>query len=324
MKRRSLILLFFFLYACTHAGDLKLGLIGLDTSHVVAFTKILNDEDAKGHVGGAKVVAAFKGGSDDIKASYERIDRFTKTLVEDYGVRLCPSIPDLCKQVDAILLESVDGRTHLAQARQVILAGKPLYIDKPLTGSLADAVKIYQLAAQHQVPVFSSSSLRWGRNSQAVRNGSIGKVTYCETHSPCSIEPTHPDLFWYGIHGVESLFTVMGTGCQGVQRGKTEDGRIEVRGTWAGGRIGIFREGKGYGGHAKGTQGESPVGSYDGYAPMVADIVKFFQTGKPPVSARETLEIYAFMAAADESKRQDGKAVPLAKLPFPLPPAGED
>ena len=315
MKLRYLLILGLCACAHTHAKDLKLGLIGLDTSHVVAFTKILNDKNAKGHVAGATVVAAFKGGSDDIKASYERIDRFTKTLVEDYGVKLHASIPELCRNVDAILLESVDGRKHLAQAREVILEGKPLYIDKPLAGSLEDAVKIYQLAAQHKVPVFSSSSLRWGRNSQAVRNGSIGKVTYCETHSPCSIEPTHPDLFWYGIHGVESLFTVMGTGCQSVQRSQTTDGRIEVVGKWDGERIGIFREGKGYGGKAKGTKGEAPVGAYDGYAPMVADIVKFFKTGKPPVSARETLEIYAFMAAADQSKRQGGKAVPMPDIP---------
>ncbi len=299
----------------SHAEELKLGLIGLDTSHVVAFTKILNDPSAKGHVPGAKVIAAFKGGSDDIKASYERIDRFTKTLQETYSVKLYPSIHELCRNVDAILLESVDGRPHLEQASQVILAGKPLYIDKPLAGSLEDAVSIYRLAAKHKVPVFSSSSLRWGKNSQAVRNGSIGRVIHCETHSPCSIEPTHPDLFWYGIHGVESLFTVMGTGCKTVRRGTTADGRIEVIGKWEGERTGIFREGKGYGGHAKGTKGESDVGSYDGYAPMVADIVKFFQTRKPPVSARETLEIYAFMEAADESKKQGGKEVPLQEIP---------
>ena len=103
--------------------------------------------------------------------------------------------------------------------------------------------------------------------------------------------------------------------CQSVQRSQTPDGRIKVRGTWSGGRIGIFREGKGYGGKARGTKGEAPVGSYDGYAPMVADIVKFFKTGKPPVSAQETLEIYAFMTAADESKRRDGKSVPLPKIP---------
>ena len=299
----------------TTASELKLGIIGLDTSHVVAFTKILNDPTNKSHVKGAKVVGAFKGGSEDIESSFSRIDKFTQTLTDEFGVKLYCTIPELCENVDAILLESVDGRPHLDQARQVIEAGKILYIDKPLAGTFADAVEIFRLAKKHNVPVFSSSSLRWGKNSQAVRNGSIGTVTHCETYSPCNLEPHHPDLFWYGIHGVESLFTVMGTGCKTVKRGTTEDGKIMVTGTWEGGRIGIFREGRGYGGNAKGTKGEAAVGSYDGYAPMVADIVKFFQTKEPPVSARETLEIYAFMEAADESKRQGGKEVNLPDIP---------
>ena len=39
------------------------------------------------------------------------------------------------------------------------------------------------------------------------------------------------------------------------------------------------------------------------------EICRFFKTGKPPVSMVETLEIYTFMEAADESKRQGGKPV---------------
>ena len=314
MQRRLLFVLCLFLSAYTHAKELKLGLIGLDTSHVVASTKILNDEKAKGHVSGGKVIAAFKGGSDDIQSEL-RADR---SVYEDTCRRLwseaLPDHSELCQHVDAILLESVDGRPHLEQEKSYLRASLSSLISLWLVPSRT-RLKFTQLAAKHKVPVFSSSSLRWGRNSQTVRNGSIGKVTYCETHSPCSIEPTHPDLFWYGIHGVESLFTVMGTGCQSVQRSQTPDGRIKVQGTWSGGRIGIFREGKGYGGKARGTKGEAAVGSYDGYAPMVADIVKFFKTGKPPVSARETLEIYAFMIAADESKRhQGGKLVASQKF----------
>jgi hypothetical protein len=296
------------------AKKLKLGMIGLDTSHVVAFTKILNDSGHSQHVKGAKVVAAFKGGSPDIPASRDRIDRFTKTLVEDHGIKLYPSIEELCKNVDAVLLESVDGRPHLKQARPVIEAGLPLFIDKPLAGSLKDAVAIFDLAQKHKVPVFTSSSLRFAKSTVAVRNGSIGKVIQCETHSPCSLEPHHPDLFWYGIHGVESLFTVMGANCLSVERGKTEDGKIKVTGKWTGERTGVFREGKGYGGKAIGTKGESEVGKYDGYAPMIREIVSFFQTGKPPVSPEESIAIYAFMEAADESKRRNGKEVFLKEV----------
>jgi hypothetical protein len=128
------------------------------------------------------------------------------------------------------------------------------------------------------------------------------------------VEKTHPDLFWYAVHGCESLFTVMGTGCESVERRATADGKIEVVGKWKGGRTGTFRESKDYGGKATGEKGEAPVGAFDGYAPLVVEIVKFFQTKQPPVAAAETIELFAFMEAADESKRQGGKAVLLSDV----------
>ncbi|MDB4483450.1 Gfo/Idh/MocA family oxidoreductase, partial [Akkermansiaceae bacterium] len=262
-----------------------------------------------------KVVAAFKGGSPDIKSSISRVDGYTKTLKQNFGVEICQTIEELCGKVDAVMIESVDGRPHLAQARPVIAAGLPLFLDKPVAGSLSDTLKIYHLAKKAGVPIFSSSSLRYGKSTQAVRGGSIGKVTYARCSSPAKIEPHHPDLFWYGVHGCESLFTVMGTGCQSVIRRTTPEGLIEVEGTWEGGRTGIFREGKGYSGVARNSKGEETlVGAYDGYAPLVAEVIRFFKTKQPPVSAAETIELFAFMEAADESKRREGKAVTINEV----------
>jgi len=306
------------------AADLRLGIIGLDTSHVTAFTEVLNNPNARGHVSGAKVVAAFKGGSPDIESSSSRVEGYTRTLTEKYGVKIYATIEELCQNVDAVLLESVDGRPHLEQARPVIKAGKPLFIDKPVAGTLRDALEIFRLAKAAKVPVFSSSSLRYGKNTQAVRNGSIGTVLSAETGSPAHLEKTHPDLFWYGVHGVESLFTVMGTGCETVRRGTTGDGKIEVTGTWRDGRTGVFRERKDYQGLAKGRKGESAVGAYEGYAPLVVEIVKFFQTRVAPVSPEETIEIFAFMEAADESKRQHGAVVKISDVLRKSAPEGCD
>jgi hypothetical protein len=313
---KSLLLLLLMLTTATQlrADDLRLGIIGLDTSHVTAFAESLNNPAGKQHVDGAKIVAAFKGGSPDIAASATRVEGYTTTLRDKYGVKICESIEELCKEVDGVLIESVDGRPHLAQAKIVIAAKKPLYIDKPVAGTLHDALEIFRLAKEAGVPIFTASSLRFGKATQAVRQGSIGKVQSAETSSPAHLEPTHPDLFWYGIHGCESLFTVMGTGCESVQRRTTPDGLIEVAGTWQGGRSGIFRESKAYGGVARGEKGEAPVGAFDGYTPLLVEIVKFFQTRQPPVSAEESLEIYAFMEAADESKRQGGAAVKLSDV----------
>ncbi|MGE3309408.1 MAG: Gfo/Idh/MocA family protein [Limisphaerales bacterium] len=310
MRSLSLILL------CLAAGlpairgaELRLGMVGLDTSHATAFAKLINDPTDKNHVPGGRVVAAFKGGSRDIESSWSRVDGYTRELTEKWGVRIFDTIEAMCAEVDAVLIESVDGRPHLAQARPVIAAGKPLYIDKPMGGSLADVLEIFRLAREKKVPVFSASSLRFAGTTQAVRAGSIGEVTRAETSSPCHVDPTHPELFWYGIHGVESLFTVMGTGCESVRRGKTDDGRIEVVGTWKGGRTGIYREGKGYDGKAVGAKGEAAVGNFDGYAPLVVAIMKFFQSGVAPVPEAETIELFAFMEASDESRKRDGAPV---------------
>jgi hypothetical protein len=199
----------------------------------------------------------------------------------------------------------------------VLRANKRLFIDKPMAGSLADVIAIFDAAQEFGTPVFSSSSLRYGKGVQAIRGGSVGKVLGCDTFSPCSLEATHPDFYWYGIHGVEPLFAVMGTGCESVSRVAAPDSDVAV-GLWDGGRIGTFRglrAGKqAYGGTAFGSENIVQLGDYDGYEPLVIEIVKFFRGGEPPVSAEETIEIFAFMSAADESKRQGGNPVKIQPL----------
>ena len=299
--------------AAAEPKPLKVGIIGLDTSHATAFSNILNGEKQRPEAFGSRMIAAYPKGSPDIESSTKRVPEYTET-VKKLGVEIVDSIEELTKRVDVVCLETNDGRPHFEQLIPVLKAGKPCFIDKPIAASLTDAVAIFEAAKKYKVPVFSSSSLRFGKNSQAARAGSFGIISRCETSSPASLEATHPDLFWYGIHGVESLFTVMGTGCVSVKRGTTADGKIEVVGEWAGGRVGTYREGKGYAGKAIGETGEGPVGSYDGYEPLLFEVLKFARSGQPPVGEAETLEIYAFMEAADESKRQNGASVTLESV----------
>jgi hypothetical protein len=296
--------------------ELRAGIIGLDTSHVIAFTKILNDPEAEPDVAGCRVVAAFPEGSPDIESSVSRVPAYTKQI-QEMGVEIVDSIDALLERVDVVLLETNDGRPHLEQIMPCLKAGKPVFIDKPVAGTLADAVAIYEAARKHNVPVFSSSSLRFAEGAQALRNGKIGDILGCDAYSPAALEETHPDLFWYGIHGVETLFTVMGPGCKTVVRTHTPDFDVVV-GTWDDGRIGTFRgirKGRsGMGGTAFGTKGIEQVGPSSGYRPMLVEVVRFFRTGEPPVDERETLEIYAFMEAADESKRQGGVPVSVQEV----------
>ncbi|MCH2124006.1 MAG: Gfo/Idh/MocA family oxidoreductase [Pirellulaceae bacterium] len=297
----------------TTANQIRVGIIGLDTSHAIAFTKILNEENAPADVANCRVVAAYPKGSPDIESSVSRVPQYTQDI-QAMGVEIVDSIDALLTKVDAVLLETNDGRPHLDQIIPCFQAGKRVFIDKPIAGSLVDAVAIFAASAEYGVPTFSASSLRYGTKTLEARSGSLGTIEYCQTQSPATIESTHPDLFWYGIHGVESLFTVMGAGCLSAIRRTTEDNKIEVVGKWTNNRTGVFREGSGYSGTAKGSNGEGPVGAYDGYRPLVVEIVKFFRTGTVPIDPEETLEIYAFMEAADESKRQNGAEITLASV----------
>jgi predicted dehydrogenase len=305
------------------AGEsFRLGIIGLDTSHSVAFTKVFNAETPTDDRAEAELLASFRVvaatplGSLDIVSSTSRREKITADVAA-LGVEIVDSIEALLPLVDGVLLETNDGRPHLAQARQVIAAGKPLFVDKPVAASLADVLTIYRLAEQENVPIFSSSTLRFAPAAAAVRAGSVGPVLGCDAASPCGLEPTHPDLFWYGIHGVETLFTCMGIGCEAVSRTHTPTSDLVV-GRWGDGRLGSFRgmrEGKQlYGGRAYGRDGTAELGPPAGYRPLVLEIARFFRSGKPPVSPAETIEIYAFMEAAHESTRRGGEQVRLDEV----------
>lgn len=294
----------------------RVGIIGLDTSHSIEYSRVLNSDNAPATYEGYKIVAAYPKGSLDIESSVSRIPDYIEK-VKGMGVEIVESIDELLKKTDVVLLETNDGRRHLEQAIPVLKAGKTMFIDKPISASLADGIAIFEAAKHYKVPVFSSSTLRFISSAQDVVKGKIGKVLGADTYSPCSIEKTHPDLFWYGIHGVEILYTVMGTGCKEVVRVHT-DGTDMAIGTWEDGRIGSFRgtrTGKHtYGGTAYGEKGDAVLGPVQGYEGLLTEIVKFFQTGTLPVQPEETLEMLAFMEAADESKRRKGAPVKLSGI----------
>jgi predicted dehydrogenase len=311
-----LLCLGLFLGSQAAGADLRIGIIGLDTSHVIAFTKSLNDSSSPDYVPGGRVIAAYKGGSPDLRASAGRIDKFTAELQEKYKIKLTGSIAELCNLVDVILLESVDGRIHLDQARQVFRGKKPVFIDKPLAASFSDAKEIARLARESGTPWFSSSSLRFAEPfQQALRDTGAGAIYGVETYGPASLEPTNPGLFWYGIHSVESLFTLMGPGCVSVSMTSNEDFDLAT-GVWKDGRIGVvrgLRKGKAdYGALLYRESGIHHVPVEDvSYVLLVRQIMEFFKTGKPPVANAVTLEIMAFMDAAEKSRKQGGIPVQL-------------
>jgi predicted dehydrogenase len=311
------------------AEPLKVGIIGLDTSHVKVFTSLFHKAKDDSPLAGVRVVAAYPAGSQDVVASHTRLKEYTDFMKTE-GVEIVDSVEALLPKVDAILLESVDGRPHLAQAKPIFAANKsakikmPVFIDKPIAASLKDTLEIFRLAEESGTPVFSTSSLRYYTDIASVHDKEqrFGDVIGCISYGPCSLEEHHPDLFWYGIHGVEVLFTIMGPGCESVSCIATEDTHVAT-GVWSDGRIATFRgirTGKissgavVFGTKTSGSTIDEKHPRVTSYEPMLVEIVKFFRGGEPPVAAATTTNLVAFMEAASESLRQGGKSVKIADV----------
>jgi predicted dehydrogenase len=287
----------------------RIGMVGLDTGHSEAFTRSLNNPKAGDKFLGYKVVAAYPKGTENIMEWKNRIPEITEK-VESHGVKIVDSMDEMLAMVDVVLITCIDGNRHLDQVM-------PVFIYKPFAGTLTDAYAIALAAEKYNVPLFSSSSLRYINGAKEIADGKIGSVIGAEAYSPAHIEEHHPDLFWYAVHGVETLFTIMGTGCKRVQRTYTEDTDVVV-GVWEDERIGTFRgirKGQGgYGVTVFGEKGISLLNEYSGYEPLLVKVCKFYESGRAPIPIEETLEIFAFMQAAEESKHHGGISVDIAPV----------
>jgi predicted dehydrogenase len=295
---------------------IRLGMIGLDTSHAPAFAKAMNERAVEAGKRPVRVVAAYPHGSSQIESSASRIPKFTEDF-KTMGIEIVDSIDALLAKVDGVLLETNDGTLRKEQFAKILAAKKPVFADKPAAATWEDTLWIYRQAEAANLPIFSASSLRYQPTAEDLSPEIVGEIVGADSFSPCSLEPHHSRLYWYGIHGVETLFTIMGPGCESVSCTATDGTDLAV-GQWAGGRIGTFRgirQGKAdYGGTVYGTKAIRTLGKYPGYGPLVVAIEDFFRSGKSPVSNQETLEIYAFMEAARLSAERGGAPVSIAEL----------
>lgn len=295
---------------------MKIGMIGLDTSHCTAFTRLLNDPRANFHVPGGKVVVAYPGGSSDFALSRSRVEGITQELKESFGIQMAAGCEEVAAAVDGILLTSVDGRIHREQFEKVAPYGRPVFIDKPLAVSSQDADHILETAQEHGVPLLSTSALRYAEPLVEVLEE--GEIFGVDCYGPMNLEETQPGLFWYGIHGVEMMYAVLGRGCERVTAYSNSQQDVIV-GEWSDGRIGTYR-GNRQGNREFGAVVHRAEGSSHAdvshaakpfYASLLEQVMKLFQTRIAPVDAEETREIIRFMEAANES-RETGRTVSLA------------
>lgn len=288
----------------------RLGILDFDTSHAVEFTKRINHVDiAEAQwVEGAKVVIGCPGES---KLSPERIPGY-RDQMKKYGIPLVDKPEEMIGKVDAMLIEAVDGSVHLGRAKPFLEAGIPCFVDKPFACSLADAKAMADLAAKKKVVLWSSSALRYAAELTAyVADAKHGPILGAVTWGPCSLHERNPGLFHYGIHAVEVLYTLMGPGCGRVSCEHRPDVDV-VTGTWKDGRTGTVRGTRkgpgvyGFVGFAeKGTQAVA-VGTSVFYRELLKKVVEGFTTGKAPVDIAVTLEMVAFIEAANKSAANHG------------------
>jgi Oxidoreductase family, NAD-binding Rossmann fold len=293
--------------------NLRIGMVGLDTSHASAFTRLLNDSGGGHHVQGGRVTKAYPGGSPDFELSFNRIDRFTEE-VRQYGVKIVDTLEEAAEGTDAILLESVDGGTHLEQLRRLIVYKKSIYIDKPFSLSSAEAEKMAALAETYGTPIMSASALRFSEGlSNVLLQSDKGEIIGADCFGPMDFLEDH-GYFWYGIHAVEMLFTILGGGAETVTTHSNDDHDCIV-GWWKDGRIGTVR-----GNHSgsqqfgalvhfeKGTEYVNVAAdSKPFYASLLEEVIAFFHGGTPGVKLEETLEIVRFLEAANESLGSGGR-----------------
>ncbi|WP_020617925.1 Gfo/Idh/MocA family protein [Paenibacillus daejeonensis] len=300
---------------------MKIGMIGLDTSHVQIFAEILHDPEHPYHIPGARVTAAYPGGSPDFPLSIGRVEGYTKFL-SDAGAEIVESPAEVAKRVDAVMLESVDGRVHLEQFREIAPLCKLVFIDKPFAVTSQDAEAIAALAQTHGVTLMSSSSLRYAQGLEdllAVEGE--GEIQGVDCAGPLTLESTQPGLFWYGIHCVEMLYRVLGPGCVSVQAATTELHDV-ITGVWQDGRIGTLRGNRAGNGRFGITVHREQRSRFVDlmehpkpyYASLLEQVMTMFRTGESGVPVTETVEIVRFMEAANRS-RDTGESILLDEVP---------
>jgi len=282
---------------------------GLDTSHAPAFATLLHDSSQEFHVPGARIVAAFSGGSPDFPQSINRVAGFTDELRDKHGVEIVDSLAGLRGKCDAVMLETIDGRAHLEQFREVSTWGVPVFIDKPLTVSSSEARELAEIARMNNVLVMSASALRFAEAFQQALGQFAGEpILGADFYGPMFHVEKCPGYFWYGIHTAEMLFAAMGAGCREVRATRQEAHDIIV-GQWADGRLGVLR-GARSGNHGFGgvLHGASKSVTFDVstiskpyYASLLERVIPFFREGTESVSANEMVEVITFLEAANLS-----------------------
>lgn len=291
----------------------RIGLLGLDTSHAPAFTGLLNDPDNAHHVAGAKVVAAWPGGTAGWDKSESRVGGFTQQLRDDYGIAILESPAAVADKSDVLFITAVDGRIHRQLFEQVAAYGKPIFIDKPFATSVADAQFMIQTAKQNNILLMSSSALRFARPLPSIlADNTKGAIQGIDAFGPMELDAVLPGLFWYGCHTVEMIVAAMGVGCESISAVVTDAVDVLTM-RWSGGRLATLRGLRGshsqFGATIHRENGVDVVdiaGDIPYYVGLLEAIVGSIQQNKPCVAHNQMLEVVRIMEYGNAARQAGG------------------
>ncbi|KZZ86054.1 Gfo/Idh/MocA family protein [Bacillus sp. SJS] len=295
---------------------LNIAMIGLDTSHAEIFTDLVMNPENPHFIERVLIKAAYPGGTGDFPLSINRVERYTSLLRDRYHIEMTETPEEAAGKCDAVWITSVDGRMHEELFRKICPYGIPVFIDKPFSVSSNSAKRIIDLAKKWNVPLMSSSSLRFGENLQTFLSAYKGRIDHAECIGPLTFEMTQPGYFWYGIHLAEMLFSILGKGCESVQAAVRDEMEM-VMCEWSGGRTGTL-----FGMKTEQADFEAVITMKDSekhlnlsrtqkpyYASLLDQVVNFSKTGRPVPENEETLEIIHFIEAVNLSRNRGGEKV---------------
>ncbi|MDD9986614.1 MAG: Gfo/Idh/MocA family oxidoreductase [Spirochaetaceae bacterium] len=305
------------------AHDLRIGIIGLDSSHTIEFTRRFQAPDCppEQRVAGVTVTRCMR-----FETPFQDragLDGRQREL-EGWGVEVTEDFDTAVAGADAVLIEINDPGLHLQYVRRCAGLGVPLFLDKPLAQDLAAGLEIARLAAEHDLRICSASSLRFAAGLQDAC-AALPAPRHVTTFGPINRAAAGSSIVWYGVHAVEMLVRAIGRGAITVATHRWGEDAILVV-DYADGRTGVVElfVGSGYGGVLRGGKDVVPytVDQAGIYTAMLSELVPFLAGGASPVPLEDAVEVIAILDAAERSS-QAGGAASMPVRPTPESPAAQ-
>jgi len=284
----------------------RLGIIGAENSHTAAIAKELNI---------AKSVRGFR-----VTHVWGETRAFAVAAAEAGQIPNIVRAPeDMLGQVDCVMVDHRHGKHHVPAVRPFVAARVPVFVDKPLTTSLAEAKRFLAFRRQKRAAVTTMSAVPHQEAARQVRKRlkTLGPLRVVHLNGPGDPKSKHGGVFFYGIHQADLMVELFGTGALDVAATRNGSAMTSVIRYGDGLTVTIGMPGVGgFSIAAYGTAGmlQEPI-AFDKnvYRTTTGIFTRMFRTGAEPFSDERMLAPIAVLEAMDKSLRL-GRRVKVGKL----------